>query len=102
MHQQHTHNSSVPSAAKRRKFGFSAALALGLVLAACGARAGHAGDSPPRQEPAAATADPAAAADPFAALLEEHPLEVIKTGPTCSVVKMKLPPGVTPEDIPNF
>lgn len=37
--------------------------------------------------------------DPFAGLMDEQPIEVIKTGPTCQFIRIQLPPGVTFEDI---
>jgi hypothetical protein len=40
--------------------------------------------------------------DPFAALLKNNPAEVVKTGPSCRFIKVQLPPGVQPEDIPGF
>lgn len=51
----------------------------------------------PRQE----TPD-SASADPFADLIKEQPVQVIKTGPSCEFVKVQLPPGVTLDDIPGF
>lgn len=40
--------------------------------------------------------------DPFAELLREQPVQVIKTGPSCEFVKVQLPPGVTLDDIPGL
>lgn len=37
--------------------------------------------------------------DPFAELLQNYPSQIIKTGPSCSIVKIQLPAGVRPEDI---
>ena len=37
--------------------------------------------------------------DPFAELLQNYPSQIIKTGPSCSIVKIQLPPGMSPEDI---
>lgn len=47
-------------------------------------------------------APPAVSGDPFAELLQTYPSEIIKTGPSCSVVKIQLPPGVNPDDIPFY
>lgn len=68
---------------------------LGIALAASGpARAGEEVlyQSPPQP-------GVAASADPFAELLENYPSEIIKTGPSCSIVKIQLPPDVSPDEI---
>lgn len=58
------------------------------------------GNTPPRREgPNTADTD---SEDPFADLLKEQPVQVIKTGPTCEFVRIQLPPGVTLDDIPGF
>lgn len=51
------------------------------------------------QPPVPAPAPTVTDADPFAELLKNYPSEIVKTGPSCSIVKIQLPPGVRPEDI---
>lgn len=40
--------------------------------------------------------------DPFAEVLNNGSIEVVKTGPSCNFIKIQLPPGVTPEEIPGL
>ncbi|MCD8350054.1 MAG: hypothetical protein LUC93_05510 [Planctomycetaceae bacterium] len=69
----------------------TAALALSMWSAGAGEEVLY---QPPLPAPAVINADP------FAELLQTYPSEIIKTGPSCSVVKIQLPPGVNPDDIP--
>lgn len=85
---------------------FVLAAALALVLGWRGMSGGSgvmAGDMAAAQ-PAATSPDPTARNDddPFAELLKNNPSEVVKTGPSCRFIKIQLPPGVSPEDIPGF
>lgn len=64
------------------------------ILYACGPLV--AGESPV-QAPAPSEAD-----DPFAEVLRDNAMEVVKTGPSCQFIKIQLPPGVSPEDIPGL
>lgn len=58
---------------------------------------------PVRSAPPAPQAGQGAdAADPFAELIRNNPSEIIKTGPTCKIVKIQLPPGFSPDDIPGL
>lgn len=75
----------------KRRFlllAFMAALAAGWGIAA----GGELGQARPAET----------AADPFAELLQSYPSEVVKTGPTCAIVRIELPPGVSAEEIPGL
>lgn len=50
-------------------------------------------------EAAQASAEAEGVADPFAELLKLYPSEVVKTGPTCSIIRVELPPGVSADEI---
>ena len=58
------------------------------------------GERSPQTDSARPSAD--AASDPFAELLKNNSADVVKTGPSCQFIKIQLPPGVRPEDIPGF
>lgn len=49
--------------------------------------------------PAVPPSPAATAEDPFADLLRDYPSEIVKTGPSCSIVKIQLPPGVDPAEL---
>lgn len=66
---------------------------IALACAMCFAGAAFAGE-PAANEPADD--------DPFAELLKNQPVEIVRSGPTCCVIKMPLPEGVKLEDIPGF
>lgn len=53
-------------------------------------------DTPPRPESAVESGDP------FGEFLQTQSPEVVKTGPSCSFVRIKLPPGVSPDEIPGL
>lgn len=77
---------------------FAIALAIGAsMLCASPARAGE-----PRPATASTPAPVVIEDDPFAEILKNSQAEIRQTGPSCQFIKIQLPPGVSPEEIPGL
>lgn len=55
----------------------------------------------PRPATAATPAPVVVKDDPFAEILKNSQAEIRQTGPSCQFIKIQLPPGVSPDEIPG-